>query len=58
MCPYSKHVQDIEQFGASVGDDLDAKLNQFKHIKLVIINFWKFEQYGASVGEQFDAKKN
>ena len=27
MCPYSKHVQDIEQFGASVGDDLDAKMN-------------------------------
>ena len=27
MCPYSKQVQDIELYGASVGDDLDAKMN-------------------------------
>ena len=27
MCPYSKQVQDIQHYGASVGDDLDAKMN-------------------------------
>ena len=26
-CPYSKQVQDIEHYGASVGDDFDAKMN-------------------------------
>ena len=25
MLPYSEQVQDIEHYGASVGDDLDAK---------------------------------
>ena len=25
MFPYSEQVQDIEHYGASVGDDLDAK---------------------------------
>ena len=25
MFPYSEQVQDIEYYGASVGDDLDAK---------------------------------
>ena len=25
MCPYSEQVQDIELYGTSVGDDLDAK---------------------------------
>ena len=25
MFPYSEQVQDIEQYGARVGDDLDAK---------------------------------
>ena len=27
MCSYSKQVQDIEYYGASVGDDWDPKMN-------------------------------
>ena len=33
ICPYSEQVQYIENYGASVGDDLDAKMNKFIHIK-------------------------
>ena len=33
MCPYPERVQYIENYGASVGDYLDAKVNEFKHIK-------------------------
>ena len=29
MFPYSEQVQGIEHYGASVGDDLDAKLKWF-----------------------------
>ena len=31
MFPYSEQVQDIELYGTSVGDDIDAKMNYFKH---------------------------
>ena len=40
MCPYSKQVQDIELYGASVGDDLDAKMNYFKHINGLFYVYW------------------
>ena len=32
MFPYSEQVQDIELYGTSVGDDIDAKMNYFKII--------------------------
>ena len=40
----SKQIQDIEHYGASVGDDFDDKMNKFK--------------YGASVGYDIDSKMN
>ena len=29
MCLYSEQVEDIEHYSASIGDDLDAKMNYF-----------------------------
>ena len=46
----------IKQNGASVGDDFDAKMNNFKHIKCM--NFWYIEYYGASDGDDFYAGMN
>ena len=54
MFPYSEQVQDIELYGASVGDDL--MLNELIQVKMVFMNFWYIEHYGASVGDDFDAK--
>ena len=44
----------IKQHGASVGDDFDAKMNYFKHIKCIFYIEW----YGASDGDDFDAGMN
>ena len=40
----------IEQHCASVGDDFDAKMNYFKHIKYIL--------YSASDGDDLDAGMN
>ena len=51
---------DIEHYGASFGDDFDAKMNLFKHMKneMVLMNSWYIEHYGASFGDDIDAKMN
>ena len=42
MFPYSEQVQDIEHYGASVGDDLDAKWTNSSKRK-GLMNFWYIE---------------
>ena len=44
----------MEQYGAGVGDDFDAKITY----EMVIINCWYSKHYGARVGDDFDAKRN
>ena len=44
-------------YAASFGDDVDAKMNKFKH-KMVFMNFWHIKHYGARVGDDFVAKNN
>ena len=50
MCPYSEQVHDIEHYSASIGDDIDAKINYIKHIKCFFMNSWNIEKHGASIG--------
>ena len=38
MCSYSEQVEDTEHehYNASIGDEFDAKMNSFKHIKIFL----------------------
>ena len=35
----------IEHYGASFGDDIDAKMNYFKHIKCLFNVYWLYSEY-------------
>ena len=41
MYSYSEQVEDIEHYNASIGDEFDAKMNSFRHIKWFLLNFGK-----------------
>ena len=41
MCPYSKQVQDIEQYGASVGDDLEWTISNISKVYTVYIDYYR-----------------
>ena len=57
IIPYFDKVQDIELYGSSVVDDLDAKwTNSSKQNDFM--NFWYIEHYDASFGDDIDAKMN
>ena len=48
MCSYSKQVQDIKHYGASVGDDFDATMNLFIHFKWFS---WSFGRLNTTAQE-------
>ena len=42
ICSYSEQVEDIEHYNASIGGEVDEKMNSFMYIKWFLRTFGKF----------------